>query len=94
MLLNEKEIINISKNSKLDISKEIAHYESKINDVLKNVENIFGVDLDILVEFTDPTELKNIFREDNVKIYENKELITKNAPLEEDGAFVVPKIVG
>ena len=39
-------------------------------------------------------ESKNVFREDEVKPSLSNDLAVKNAPNAEDGAFIVPKVVG
>ena len=35
----------------------------------------------------------NVYRKDEVKDFENKELLLKNAPSQEEGMFRIPKVI-
>lgn len=94
MALSVKDVEHVSKLSRLSFgSDEKEDFVEKLNSVVDYIEKLEEVD----VEGVDPTyhvlDLKNVFREDEVKKSFDRKEITANAPSAEGGCFKVPKVV-
>jgi aspartyl-tRNA(Asn)/glutamyl-tRNA(Gln) amidotransferase subunit C len=72
---------------------EVPHLQSEINAILAFVEDLAKVDVEGVEPMTSVIPLKLPMREDVVTDGEIQALILANAPLTEDGFFLVPKVV-
>jgi len=72
---------------------EVPHLQDEINAILAFVEDLSAVDVEGVEPMTSVIPLKLPMREDVVTDGEIEPLILANAPLTEDGFFVVPKVV-
>jgi len=72
---------------------EIAHLQGELNSILAFVEQLDGVDVSGIEPMTSviPMSLKK--RQDVVSDGNVQALVTANAPMREDGFFMVPKVV-
>ncbi len=94
-LISREDIIKVAALSKLKLNEEeIEKMETELNDILSYINILNEVDTSNFNQFLYNTENNNNFREDESRISIDKELVIKNAPLSEDGAIVVPKVVG
>ena len=72
---------------------EVPHLQSEINAILAFVEDLDKVDVEGVEPMTSVIPMKLPMREDVVTDGEIQALILANAPLSEDGFFLVPKVV-
>jgi len=72
---------------------EVPHLQSEINAILAFVEDLVKVDVEGVEPMTSVIPMKLPMREDVVTDGEIQQLILANAPLSEDGFFLVPKVV-
>jgi aspartyl-tRNA(Asn)/glutamyl-tRNA(Gln) amidotransferase subunit C len=72
---------------------EVPHLQSEINAILAFVEDLAKVDVEGVEPMTSVIPMKLPMREDVVTDGEIQQLILANAPLTEDGFFLVPKVV-
>ena len=72
---------------------EVPHLQDEINAILAFIEDLSAVDVEGVEPMTSVIPLKLPMREDVVTDGEIEPLILANAPLTEDGFFVVPKVV-
>jgi aspartyl-tRNA(Asn)/glutamyl-tRNA(Gln) amidotransferase subunit C len=72
---------------------EVPHLQSEINAILAFVDDLAKVDVEGVEPMTSVIPLKLPMREDVVTDGDIQSLILANAPLSEDGFFVVPKVV-
>jgi aspartyl-tRNA(Asn)/glutamyl-tRNA(Gln) amidotransferase subunit C len=72
---------------------EIPHLQSEINAILAFVEDLNKVDVAGVEAMTSVIPMKLPMREDVVTDGEIEAAILANAPLSEDGFFLVPKVV-
>jgi aspartyl-tRNA(Asn)/glutamyl-tRNA(Gln) amidotransferase subunit C len=94
MSLKEKDIKHVAKLSKLEFSdEEIKGFTEKFNDIVDYMDKLNEVD----VEGVEPTyhalNLKNVFREDEVKASIDRKEVLEAAPSKAGGCFKVPKVV-
>ncbi len=92
--VKKEEVRKVAELALLEIKEDqIDKFARQFNEILDYMEQINELDLsDCEAEFH-VTELKNVFREDRVKESTDRELILKNAPEEDEGAFKVPKVI-
>ncbi len=72
---------------------EVPHLQAEINAILAFVEDLGAVDVEGVEPMTSVIPMKLPMREDVVTDGEIEPLVLANAPLTEDGFFLVPKVV-
>ena len=94
MKISKEEILHIANLARLDINeKEIDKYTENLEEILNfaNIVNSANVqDLDITIG---TNEGKNIFRKDEVKIFEDNKALLANAKETELNMFKIPKVI-
>jgi aspartyl-tRNA(Asn)/glutamyl-tRNA(Gln) amidotransferase subunit C len=73
--------------------EETPHLQNEINAILKFVEALNEVDVEGVEPMTSVTPLRLPMREDVVTDGGIAQKILANAPLSEDGFFLVPKVI-
>ena len=94
MKISREEILHIAKLADLEIEEsEIEKYMLHLQDILNfaNIVNNAPVDgLDVTIG---ANEKKNVFRKDEIKVFEDNEALLQNAPSEEQHMFKIPKVI-
>jgi aspartyl-tRNA(Asn)/glutamyl-tRNA(Gln) amidotransferase subunit C len=72
---------------------EIEHLQGEINAILSFVEELSAVNVDGVEPMTSVIPMKLPMREDVVTDGEIPQKVLANAPLSEDGFFLVPKVI-
>lgn len=94
MEISKEEILHIANLADLNIAEEdIEKYMLNLQDILNfaNVVNNAPVEgLDITIG---ANEKKNIFRKDEIKVFEDNEALLQNAPSKELNMFKIPKVL-
>ena len=72
---------------------EVAPLQSELNAILSFVEALSGVDVEGIEPMTSVMPMAMRLRADVVDDGEIASLVIANAPLSEDGFFMVPKVV-
>ena len=94
MQVSKEEILHIANLAKLELKEdEIEKYIENLQDILDfanivNAAPIGGLDITV-----GTNEAKNIFREDEVKNFEDKEALMQNAPIKDQNMFKLPKVI-
>ena len=94
MEVSKEEILHIAKLAKLKLKdEEIPNYIKNLEDILNfaNVVNeapIEGLDTSI-----GAIDNFNVFRKDEIKIFEDNKALLQNAPEQEDNMFKIPKVI-
>jgi aspartyl-tRNA(Asn)/glutamyl-tRNA(Gln) amidotransferase subunit C len=80
--------------ARIEVSEaETPHLQAEINAILKFVEALDAVNVDGVEPMTSVIPMRLPMREDVVTDGDIAELVLANAPLTEDGFFVVPKVI-
>ena len=91
MEVSKEEILHIAKLAKLKLKEEeIPEYIKNLQDILNfaNIVNQAKVDgLDRAIDNF------NVFRKDEIKIFEDNKALLQNAPEQEDNMFKIPKVI-
>lgn len=94
MEVSKEEILHIAKLANLKLKEEeIPDYIKNLQDILNfaNVVNeapIEGLDTSI-----GAIDNYNVFRKDEIKIFEDNKALLQNAPEQEDNMFKIPKVI-
>ena len=94
MQVSKEEILHIANLADLELSeKEIEKYMLNLQDILNfaNIVNNAPVDgLDITIG---ANEKKNVFRKDEIQIFEDNQSLLQNAVEKEQNMFKIPKVL-
>jgi aspartyl-tRNA(Asn)/glutamyl-tRNA(Gln) amidotransferase subunit C len=94
MKVSKEEIKHIANLARLELNEdEIDNYIENLQDILNFadvVNNAPVQDLDITIG---TNEAKNVFRKDEVKIFEDNETLLANAKDKERNMFKIPKVI-
>lgn len=95
MKVSKEEILHIANLASLKLEdNEIQNYMDNLQEILDfaNIVNNAPVEnLDITIG---ANEDKNVFRKDEVKIFEDNESLLQNAESKEQHMFKIPKVIG
>lgn len=94
MEISKEEILHIANLADLELAEEeIEKYMLNLQDILNfaNIVNNAPVEgLDITIG---ANEKKNVFRKDEIKVFEDNEALLQNAPSKELNMFKIPKVL-
>ncbi len=94
MEIKKEEILHIAKLASLRIKdEEIEEYRKNLQDILNFANTINSVDTENIEETNGTSNNVNIFREDEVKEFEDKALLMQNAPEQTNNMFKIPKVI-
>lgn len=96
MKLKKEEIKHIANLARLDLTeKELKLYGAQLSDVLSYIEQLQEVDVGDTEPTAQVTGLENIFREDKVEDWDEKEkqAALKGAPELEDNQIKVKRVL-
>ena len=94
MQVSKEEILHIANLAQLELEEnEVEEYLLHLQDILNfaNIVNNAPVEgLDITIG---ANEAKNVFRKDEVKVFEDVDSLLQNAPTQEQQMFKIPKVI-
>lgn len=93
LIITQEEMSKIAKQVHLKIEDEkLPEITKDLDNVIKFTRQIFKVDISKLDHIIDDAP-ENVFREDEVKPFPDKELLLVNAPKRDVDCFLVPRII-
>ena len=94
MQVSREELLHIAKLSDLKINdEEIDNYRLNLEDILNFAEIVKNADVEGLDETIGANDNFNVFREDEIKEFEDRDALLANAPEKERDMFKVPKVI-
>ena len=94
MKISQNEVLHVAHLARLDIANaEVPRLADQIGTILDYVDTLNQVDTTGVTATSHAITLTNAFREDNEQKHLDPQASLANAPEEEDGAFVVPKVI-
>ncbi|MBE5820775.1 MAG: Asp-tRNA(Asn)/Glu-tRNA(Gln) amidotransferase subunit GatC [Clostridia bacterium] len=94
MKVSKEELLHIAKLANLKINDdESESYLRNLNDILNFADVINKLDTENISETIGSTDNVNVFREDEIKVFEDNAALLQNAPEEEDNMFKIPKVI-
>jgi len=94
MQIDEKMLAYLEDLSFLTLSgEEKSRLKADLEKILNGIERLGELDTEGVPECTHVFDNVNIFREDKVDPFVDRELILKNAPARNDEMFIAPKTI-
>ena len=94
MQVSREEILHIAKLANLNLKEEeIDTYLLHLQDILNFANIVSNAPVDGLNEAIGANDNFNVFRKDEVKVFDNNEGLLQNAPEKERNMFKIPKVI-
>ncbi len=95
MKITKDEVLYVADLARLDLDETaIEKFAGQIDTILDYVDKLNEVDTEGIRPTSHAISLTNAFREDEPKEHLDREKALANAPEEEGGNFIVPRVVG
>ena len=94
MQVSREEILHIAKLADLNLQdEEINKYLLNLQDILNFANIVSKAPVEGLDEAIGANDNYNVFRKDEIKVFENNEGLLSNAPEKERNMFKIPKVI-
>jgi len=94
MALIREEVLHVAKLARLSLNpEEVDLFTRQLNNILAYVEKLQEVDTDGVPPMAHAVPIFNVFREDEVAPSLSRDEGLANAPAQEEGTFVVPRVI-
>lgn len=94
MKVSKEELLHIAKLADLELKEEETEdYLKNLQEILNFAEVVNKAPSEGLEETIGANENCNVFRKDEVKVFENHDALLENAPEQERGMFKIPKVI-
>lgn len=94
MKISKEEILHIANLADLNIAEEdIEKYMLNLQNILNFANVVSNAPVEGLDITIGANEKKNIFRKDEIKVFEDNEALLQNAPSKELNMFKIPKVL-
>ena len=94
MKVSKEEILHIAKLADLILNDdEVETYLEHLQDILEFANTVNNAPVDGLAITIGANETKNVFRKDEIKVFEDRDALLQNAPEKEQGMFKIPKVI-
>ena len=92
--VSKEELLHIADLAQLELDEsEVDKYLENLQEILNFANTVNNANVEDLNITIGANEAKNVFRKDEVEIFEDTESLLKNAPEKELNMFKVPKVV-
>lgn len=94
MQVSREEILHIAKLANLNLEEnEIESYIANLEDILDFANVVNNAPVENLNITVGSNQAQNVFRKDEIKIFEDNESLLQNAPTQEQNMFKIPKVI-
>jgi aspartyl-tRNA(Asn)/glutamyl-tRNA(Gln) amidotransferase subunit C len=94
MALTREEVLHVADLARLSLDPEtVDRVTRQLNNILAYVEKLQEVDTSGVPPMAHATPVYNVFREDEATPCLSREEGLANAPAQEEGTFVVPRVI-
>lgn len=94
MEVSREEILHIAKLANLKLKEdEIPEYIKNLQDILNFANIVNQAPIDGLDTAIGAIDNFNVFRKDEIKVFEDNQALLQNAPEQEDNMFKIPKVI-
>lgn len=94
MQVSKEELLHIANLASLNLKDdEIDNYLVNLQDILNFANIVCEAKVDDLTETIGANDSYNVFRKDEVKTFEDNDLLLSNAPDKERNMFKIPKVI-
>ena len=94
MKVSREEILHIAKLANLNLKDdEIEKFTTNLQDILNFADIVNNAPVEGLTESFGVNENYNIFRKDEINVFEDNEALLQNAPEKDRNMFKIPKVI-
>ena len=94
MKVSKEELLHIADLADLNLNEEeVDNYLKNLDDILNYVEVLEEAPIKDLQETIGANDNSNVFRKDEVKVFEDHEALLSNAPEIDRDMFKIPKVI-
>jgi len=94
MALTRDEVLHVADLARLRLAPaEIERFTRQLNDILAYMEKLQELDTEGVLPLAHVMPVFNVFREDQVREGLERQTALDNAPAQEEGAFLVPRVI-
>ena len=94
MEVSPEEILHIANLARLKLKEEeIPEYIKNLQDILNFANVVNEAPIEGLDTAIGAIDNYNVFRKDEIKIFEDNKALLQNAPEQEDNMFKIPKVI-
>ncbi|MCD6585425.1 MAG: Asp-tRNA(Asn)/Glu-tRNA(Gln) amidotransferase subunit GatC [Desulfobacteraceae bacterium] len=94
MKLTKKEVLHVATLARLNIDESLIDtFAVQLGDILEYVKTLDRLDTAGVPPTFHAVDKSNAFREDRTTEHLDREAAVSNAPVEDDGYFIVPKVI-
>lgn len=94
MQVEKEDVLHIAKLACLKLKEEeTEEYRKNLQDILNFANIVNGVNTENISETIGSTSNVNVFREDEVKTFEDEAALLQNAPEKQNNMFSIPKVI-
>ena len=94
MQVSKEQLLHIVKLANLEINEnEVDQYLLNLQDILNFAEVVNKAPVENLDITIGANEAKNVFRKDEVHVFEDNQALLQNAPEKEKNMFKIPKVL-
>ncbi len=94
MSIDKSEVLKIARLARLSIDEQdIPDYSDELSNILSLVERMNSVSSEGISPISHPLDLSARLRADKVTEKNQREKFQQNAPLTDDGCYLVPKVI-
>ena len=94
MQVSKEEILHIANLARLNLEEnEIEKYIDNLEDILNFADIVNNAPVEGLDITIGANEAKNVFRKDEIEIFEDNGALLQNAPTQDQNMFKIPKVI-
>ena len=94
MKVSKEELLHIANLAQLNLDEsEVDNYLLNLQDILNFADVVNNAPVDDLDITIGANEAKNVFRKDEVEVFEDNEALLANAVSKEQNMFKIPKVI-
>lgn len=94
MEVSKEEILHIAKLARIKLKEEeIPEYIKNLQDILDFAKVVNEAPIEGLDTAIGANDNYNVFRKDEIKVFEDNKALLQNAPEQEDNMFKIPKVI-
>ena len=95
MKITKDEVAYVANLARLELDDDAVNtFAEQVAEILEYIDKLNTIDTSGVAATSHAISLSNAFRDDRVEAHLDRDEALSNAPEKEDGAFVVPKVVG
>ena len=94
MRISKQEVLHVANLARLNIDEsQIDRFADQIGQILEYVETLNELDTTGVVPTSHAIDMANAFRDDELSKPLDRKTVLANAPEDDEGSFIVPKVI-